>query len=372
MNSFIKKYSPFFILIGLLLFFIIGFNILSRIIEISNEKSQQIVLDDSLFQEDSFSTNNSNLEVKNVKKMVTPYPIWDLSIIDNEHLLYTTFNSTSNEAGFKLVKMSFNDQSTIELQKDLFSGESIILPNGTKLLYSVFNRNEEKSKVHLYDIKNKKIESTYDGEALLFLPEQEAFLGLDGTTLFIQGLKTNKKQSLYSLTFNDTYTSVQTKINKKNIAIENERVFVGEMAGNQSSISMIDLEKDAIVSKFLRFDYIQDFDVIDENLLITGMVSGQEGLYSYNLKTKNMHNLLKGSISSFDVTSDGRLAYILVRDDGVSELYCATYQDEEIRHKKQIYMDSNYVNFLQWNTTSNMLFYSSGNGNGNDLIRFTF
>ncbi|MEH6945405.1 hypothetical protein [Bacillus sp. JJ722] len=348
-----------------------GFNILSDVLETSNKTGKLIVLSDALFEKDAPDEDQFNLEVKNVKKLITSYPIWNLDIIDNNHLVYTTLNP-ANIGVTKVNTININDQTTFGIDENNTAKGLVVSSDGTQLLYSVVNSKNSSSVVFLYDLENKKVKAEYTGTALQFLPEKDAFLGFDENQLFVQNLNTQSRKIISSVNLKYKTMIGKIKVSSFNTSLAHDRAFIVEFDQNKSFINMINLKKDRM-EKVVEADIIQDFTVFNESsLLIQGVVNGQEGLFSYSLNDKKFKLIVEGQINTFNITADGRLAYSLMKNDGVSELYVAYYHDDEIQHMKQVYMESNNVIFLKWNKYGNMLFYASGGGEGTNIIRFTF
>ncbi|HWQ42735.1 MAG TPA: hypothetical protein VN456_11970 [Desulfosporosinus sp.] len=85
--------------------------------------------------------------------------------------------------------------------------------------------------------------------------------------------------------------------------------------------------------------------------------------------------MIKGILSSFDITYDGKIAYIANNSKKISELHVAYLENNTLKYDEIVYTDLSYVTFLEWSQNAKMLFCISDNLNGSSkssIFRFAF
>lgn len=100
-----------------------------------------------------------------------------------------------------------------------------------------------------------------------------------------------------------------------------------------------------------------------------------QGTYLYDRQAKACKLLIKGILSSFDITYDGKIAYIANNSKKISELHVAYLENNTLKYDEIVYTDLSYVTFLEWSQNAKMLFCISDNLNGSSkssIFRFAF
>ncbi len=136
-----------------------------------------------------------------------------------------------------------------------------------------------------------------------------------------------------------------------------------------SRIYSIDIEKKEIISHVE--GKITSFKLIDNNkLIVQGSIDDNEGLLIYNIKDKLANEIVDTDVSLYDLSSDGKLAYITTNSFGNNELRIAFFDGEELKSNNIIFMSSDYINYLSWSTSGEELFYISDNMGIIELLIF--
>ena len=116
---------------------------------------------------------------------------------------------------------------------------------------------------------------------------------------------------------------------------------------------------------------IEDFSLLDKDkLIIQGKIDNNEGLFIYNTKDQLTQELISENVSFFDLSSDGKLAYITINASGINELRISHYDGDKFKASNIAYISSTYIDFLQWNPSGDELLYISDNMDRLELLLF--
>lgn len=382
-----QKYDSYIYFVLILGIFISAFYIFSGIFVINNAKPKTIVLENNLFENDFPNNHEMELQVESIYQFSISYPAWNFNIVDNNSLVFTTIQQRGKEdavSGIYLLSTSNNKIVEID-RKDAYVHNLAVSLDGQKLLYSLSNKENTGEETYVYDLQEKEIQKTFDGTVNQILPNASGYIGTLDEYLFIQDLNTNERKNIISLREFEEKIGSPDFIKKDSlspllkgfrfwnfkISTDGNSIYFMGPYEDRSATYRIDL-KDENSLKILTEGKIIDFTVLNNrNLMIQGSIQEEEGIFLYNIEDKNIKTIIKGNIDHFDITSDGRLAYILQNNKGIKELHVAYYDGDEIRFDEIIYIDSKYANFLKWSRSGNHLFYVNDNLGGSEILRFT-
>lgn len=380
-TGFFKKYGGYIIFISILGIFILGFLILSSIYTFNTMKPRTVVLENSLFSSSSATDIKTDLQIKNVIKLDTPYPVWNPRILDNNSLVFRTAEQSGKRYNYKICALNINTNIMSEIDSKN-SYELLVSPDGKKVLY--FDSSLEKGifKTYLYDMQTKEVRKTFDGSASLMLPDGNRYIGMLNDSLFIQDINTGERENL--LTVAEFYQKtgplwatqpspmVSQKLWNFKFSSDGHKIyFIGPYVEG-TAVYMLDLENKNSLEVLLKGRIIGLAALSNGNLLLHGNINGEDGFFIYNMQNKGYKNLLRGNIYHFDITSDGNMAYISNNNKGIAELHVAHLSDATIESDKIVYSDIKNVSFLEWSRNGKVLFCVSDRMNESNIFRFTF
>lgn len=380
-TGFLKKYSSHIIFVSILGIFILGFFILISIYAFNTMKPRTVVLENNLFSSNSSTDTKTDLQIKNVIKLDTPYPVWNPRIVDNNSLVFRTAEQSSKRYNYKICALNINTNMMSEIDNKN-SYELLVSPDGKKVLY--FDSSLEKGifKTYLYDMQTKEIRKTFDGSGSLMLPDGNRYIGMSSDSLFIQDINTGERENLLTITefFQKAgllwTTQPSPMVSQKLWSFESSPdghkiYFIGPYIEG-TAVYMLDLENKNSLEVLLKGRITGLAALNNGNLLLHGNINSEDGIFIYNMQNKGYKNLLRGTISYSDITSDGNIAYISNNNKGIAELHVAHLNDTTIESDKIVYSDIKNVSFLEWSRNGKMLFCVSGRMNESNIFRFTF
>ncbi len=380
-TGFFKKYGGYIIFISILGIFILGFLILSRIYTFNTMKPRTVVLENSLFSSSSTTDIKTDLQIKNVIKLDTPYPVWNPGILDNNSLVFRTAEQSGKKYNYKICALNINTNIMSEIDSKN-SYELLVSPDGKKVLY--FDSSLEKGifKTYLYDMQTKEVRKTFDGSATLMLPDGNRYIGMLNDSLFIQDINTGERENLLTvaefyqktgpLWATQTSPMVSQKLWNFKFSSDGHKIyFIGPYVEG-TAVYMLDLENKNSLEVLLKGRITGLAALSNGNLLLHGNINGEDGFFIYNMQNKSYKNLLRGNIHHFDITSDGNMAYISNNNKGIAELHVAHLSDATIESDKIVYSDIKNVSFLEWSRNGKVLFCVSDRMNESNIFRFTF
>ena len=380
-TGFLKKYGSHIIYVSILGIFTLGFFILSSVYAFNTMKPRTVVLENSLFSSNSPTDTKIDLQIKNVIKLDTPYPVWNPRIVDNNSLVFRTAEQGSKRYNYKICALNINTNIMFEIDSKN-SYELLVSPDGKKVLY--FDSSLEKGifKTFLYDMQTKEIRKTFDGSASLMLPDGNRYIGMLNDSLFIQNISTGERENLITITeFHQKAgllwtTQLIPMVNQKlwnfKFSSDGHKIyFIGPYVEG-TAVYMLDLENKNSLEVLIKGRITGLASLTNGNLLLHGNINGEDGIFIYNMQNKGYKNLLRGNIYYFDITSDGNIAYISNNNKGIAELHVAHLGDTTIESDKIVYSDIKNVSFLEWSRNGKMLFCVSDRMNESSIFRFTF
>ncbi len=380
-KGYFKKYESLIIFVLALGVFVLTFYILSNNFT-DTTKPKTIILDKSIF-EDNTLRPELKLVVESLDKFSSPYHIGNINILDSTSLLFTPLEDRGKGGFFSIQLLNIVNKTVHQIVNEnayTFSPS----PDGKSLLYNTINATRE---TQIYDLEKQEVVKSFKGTGHQILPDGNRYIGMDEDNLFIQEIESGMKKNIISLSaFYEKQKGTQEiyeSINGINVkyylrptdykfSIDGNKVYFLASYGNGVAIYMLDLNNDNSL-EVLSTGFVVDFTLVSSrNLMLRGNINGEEGIFIYNTEDKTYKTIIKGNIYYFDITSDGKLAYILQNKKGSNELHIAYYDGEMIKSDEIIYIDTNYVTFIGWTKGGNQLYYVSDNIGRSEILRFNF
>lgn len=380
-KGYFKKYESLIIFVLALGVFVLTFYMLSNSF-IDTTKSKTIILDKSIFDDNTLRPE-LKLVVESLDKFSSPYHIWNINILDSTSLLFNTLEDRGKGGSFGIQLLNIVNKTVHQIVNEnayTFSPS----PDGKSLLYNTINATKE---TQIYDLEKQEVVKSFKGTGHQILPDGNRYIGMDGDNLFIQEIESGMKKNIISLSafyekqkgpqeiyesINDIKVKYYLGHTKYKFSIDGNKVYFLAPYGNGVAIYMLDLNNDNSL-EVLSTGFVVDFTLLNSrNLMLRGNINGEEGIFIYNTEDKTYKTITKGNIYYFDITSDGKLAYILQNTKGSNELHIAYYDGEVIKSDEIIYIDTNYVTFIGWTKGGNQLYYVSDNIGRSEILRFNF
>lgn len=124
------------------------------------------------------------------------------------------------------------------------------------------------------------------------------------------------------------------------------------------------------VNKLLEGNIVDFTPVDNDKLIIQGSLGAHEGLFLYNIQSNLTEQIINTDVQLFDISSDGKLAYITTNTSGTNELRVAYYDGKELKGDNIVYISSEYIDFLQWSPSGEELFFIRDNIGTSELLMF--
>lgn len=378
MNKFYnsEKYRSLFIPISILIVFIAIFYLVGSIYTLNNRKPHTIVLNESLF---SSKAKGKELSVSNVLKLDVSYHISNSQVLNNNSIVFTTYEGRTS----KVSILNLEDNALVDVDKrdDSILGGLTVSKNREQLIYTDFGTAGVSGKTFLYNTNTKDRLMYDDSSYSNLLLSSNKYIGASSDYLFLKDLNTNRRENLLNIAdLNITLNSPKS--------VKSKMVYNFETTTDESTLYFLSVSMNSTVSSMIFGLNIQNKELIkypingtiydikpldDGNLLISGSINENNGLFIYNIDTKNYKNLVHGTIGNIDVSPDRkRIAYSLQNEKGNTELYAALFNGKNIESATMLFSDSKYNNFLKWSEDSSNLFYVSEASGGSSIYRFNF
>lgn len=371
----LNKFTSLLLFSFILLIFISGFLILSNLYRLNTLNHKTVVLEDHLFSSTSTTPDRSNLQLESVLKLDTTYPIWNPGIVDDDTLVFQTSEKNRNKGKVYSLDLTTKTLDAIDDNNEM---GMIVSPDGRKLLFSKADNGTLEAKTSLYDIQTEEIRKTFEGSPRQFAYDSNQYIGVSNNSVFIQNISTGEKEKLLLTTdFVDKNNRVPKLIQNLKIwnltfSLDGTRLFYIGLYKSGMALYMLDLEKKNKVEQQVTGEITKVAPLSDGNLLLSGSIKGEEGIFLLDPEKKESKLILSGSIENFDTTPDGTIAYIIKNNKGVNNLHYAILTKDTIESDEMVYSDLKYLSFLKWSKSGKMLFCVSENINASSLYRFTF
>jgi len=373
-SRFIKRLNgPIFFAV-ILAIFIVGFMSFNRFYGLN--KTETIVLNNNLFKTNTPTKNYMNPKLEDVSKFNTPYPILSPAVVDDQSILFSTINRNGSQAGEDYIYKLNTTNHHKEIIYDHNNNGLTVSPDGKNILFSSNDDSTDQIKTFLYDLQTKEITKTFTGYPLEFSNDSTHYLGGLNGSIFIKNINTGEGKELinqgdpserYKLSkarhavklFNFIFTPNRNTIYFMGFSSNGTGIYSTQLSNN-SPIKVIDF--DGAINKLVPLK--------DGNLLLSGSIKEEKGLFLLNPATKKYKNLIHGTINDFDITPDGKLAYTAAENG--DNLHVAILNKNTINYDEIIYKGLNYCGFIKWSPSGNTLFCVSAQINESSIYRFTF
>lgn len=425
-NNLYKYSYLIIILVGIF----VSIYILIRSFSYENREPKTIALDNNLFQDDFSNNLESGIQMENVIRLNFPWSIWnleDFNFINNTSFVFTLNQFSGDEDKLNVMnKLSIYSNQSYDIDELAYNVTNpIIMQDEKTLLFHPINSNI----THVFDIETKEIIDTLDGMVYKVLSEKKQYLLIHNGMLIIQDMNTDKRQRLIYLEelnqilyddyiknmesgtqlpleeiFYDTGVIIESEGQRYNFTHENiiyelpmddsdhEDVYSfpfmnlnpwdSQISSDESKIyfkvdfglhssTIYSLDMNTKQINTLLEGEIIDFSSIDnDKLIIQGNIDDNDGLFIYNIQDSLIEEMISTDVHLFNMTSDGKLAYITTNASDISELRVAHYDGEELKVNNFAYISSQHIDLLQWNPSGEELFYISDNVGTSELLIF--
>ncbi len=401
----LNQYSNYAVLLLILGIFVSAFYCLNYIYALESKNKKTILLDQSLFNTNSLSDEKTNaFKLGNVSKLDLNYEIYNTQILEDDSFVFETTDAENNDEICTLNlsnDISNSDASSIDLkdknQSDLEADNSKILYKANGISIGNYNVSEDGKKiiffgansslkdngsVYLYDIDGKKLAQMSEKSYSNLIIENSKYIGVNDEYLFIKNLDTGKIDDLKSM---KDIISGNSNIFSKNMGKYNPLLSANEkyaylialipQNGNEilSHIYQIDLENEEVSEETIQGPVNKMVPLLDGNFIFSGQIEGENGIFIYNMQTKNYKNLVQGNISDVEITKDNnKISYIDTNNDGSSKIHVGSFDKDKIEEDTVIYNDPKYGLHAIWSNDGNKLYYFSFYDEGTRVYKFSF
>ncbi len=373
------RYKNNIILISILGLFILAFYALSNLFMLNNERPKTIVLEEGLFDEGI--KNELNIpRVEGIDLYDIGDVAWTYSFIDNSRVFYSTIKTSNGENNRVAKLVNFNNGDTIAEFDYKNALDHVISNSGKLLMYSVPVAGTSFVRTYILDIQENKIINDFEGGGMGFIPNEEGVILMREESLYLRDLKTSQERFLFKLdeipqdediifkiTTDRIYKSISFQFSADGYSIY---FLTPHKEGN--AIYRLNLEEPNKLEALVTGNIFAFNLLNNRSLLIMGKIDDENGIFIYSTEGKRDKAIIKGAVIKYDITADGRLAYILRDDKGIYELHIAYYDGDKVKADEVIYIDTRYVAFLGWSKTDNTLFYTIDSLKGTEILRFRF
>jgi hypothetical protein len=399
----LKKYSNYAVLLLILGIFVSAFYCLNYIYALESKHDKTIVLDQSLFNTSSLLEEKTNdFKIGNVSKLDLDYPIYNVQKLEDDSFAFETTDAEHNDEICTLNlsnDISNSDASSIDLkdknQNDLEANNPKILYKTNGLSIGNYNVSEDGEKiiffsansllndnVYLYDIDGKKLTQMPEKSYSNLIIGNNKYIGISDEYLFIKNLDSGKIDNLKNM---KDIISSNNNVSSKNMGKYNLLLSANEkyayltaltfQSNNKliSYIYQINLENEEVSEEAIPGHINKMVNLLDGNFIFSGQIEGENGIFIYNMETKNYKNLVQGNISDVDITKDNKkISYIDTNTDGSSKIHVGSFYKDKILSDTVIYNDPKYGLHVLWSNDGNKLYYFSFYDSGTRIYRFSF
>ncbi len=353
-----------------MLLFILGFYGMSSLYMLSNFKSKTVILPNDQFNS-NLTKMNTAFEIGAVTRLTNDYSIFDFQVIDHNSVILQSMDRSLNRSlgRFKISVLHLDNNKLVDIDENVLYGFALS-PNGKNLIY-VKNQNMD-SFSYVYNLQSNKLKKVSYGDSYgINFISNENFIGFSNGYLTLTNVVTGKIRQL----INDTQL---TEIFQSPTQLTNTLYFsknkVYFLAFNNSGpgIFEMDIKNTNKVVKVAQGEEINKFVILKNgDLLVQGKFEKKEGLFLYNKATHKFKLLQEGVITDFALNSDeSRIAYFVVKDNGVGDLHTAYLDNGSLSSDTAIYRNINSVRTMKW--AQDDLFICTNQLNKSEVYRFTF
>lgn len=386
----LKKYNNYTVMLLIFGFFVSVFYCLNYIYALESKNKKIVLLDKSLFNTSSLLGEETNIfKVDKVSKLDLEREIYNVEKLENNSITFTTTDGENNdvictlnlskdtlkEDGSKVVpsdknKLGTNNFNVLYKAKGSSIGNYNVSEDGKKIMFfgphsSLYNNGN----TYLYDVDGKNLTQMQEKSYSNLIIQNNKYIGINDEYLFIKNLDSGKIDNLKStkdiISRNSNISS--KNIGKYNLFLSKNKKYAYLIVlipqnGNEilSNIYQINLENEELSEEVIKGNINKVIKLLDGNFIFWGQIAGENGLFIYNIQTKNYKNLVQGNISDIDITRDNkRISYIDVNKDGSSKVHVGLFNKDRIMSDTVIYNDPKYGLHTMWSNDGNKLYYFS-------------
>lgn len=376
-----KTHSIYYVIL-ILVIFILSFYFLSYIYTLNSRKNRTIVLEKSLFNNNQPNGNSEELRIESVSKLDTNYIFFNVTVLDNDTIMFKTLDKNDNE---KISTLDIDNNKLTEIYKKSSGGFNhlAISGDGKKIIYSDFIREKNNWRTYLYDVNTKQnTEVITDGSYANLILNNNKYIGVNDSDLFMKDLNTGEVNNLASSTIKgipqasipktkEMYTlKLSQDGNTVYLIYQGIKPITTE---TKSRILKVNLQNKETSEEIIDGTVYNFIPLNDGNFIFTGNIQGTYGIFIYNVKGKSYKNLKQGNIYNMEVTEDNKkIAYDISNNNGVSELHVALFNKDKIEADTTVYGNARYGNSLKWSKDGKRLLYFTGYNGGSTIYKFSF
>lgn len=373
----LEKFKSFMILLIILSAFVMGFYIFSNLYSYKSRDSHSVILDKKLFKQEVSNSEQDYFAVSKIVKFTLPYSITDYDLLDINTIAFMGLNLKDTSL---TVKTGIYDMTrnllTQEVDQQSWVNKSTISvsPDGKMLLSSYYSKVDGLNNAYVYDFLTKRKLWAMNGvSAAGWLPDNSGVIGVDGY-LFFQDIKTGKRENLLDLS---GYVDKVAKASLRLIMLkdaQNVCLTYSKQDGSTGTL-IVDVKTGKRSEINTKAYFFQTVPSYDKNMVVTGGVDDRFGLYSYDLTNNSLKELatLPNQKLAICISQDGKkVAYSVIRSDGVNEIHAALVNDDTVTNDEVIYRSPEIIDKLMWTKDSRMLYCSQRNIDSTTIYRILF
>ncbi|MBU5485117.1 hypothetical protein KQI86_12305 [Clostridium sp. MSJ-11] len=330
-----------------------------------------------ILNEPPFNANDINLQTSNISienKTITPIKdakIDKLSWMSNNKLVFSL--DYANTKGIELNTLSIENE---EIQKLCSNDDSLdfsMAPFGNNVVFhNNYNNQASSTSIYLYSIKNKTyIPIDSSTEFIDWLPDGSGFLYSSKNQLFVYSLNNKAKKSLIR---EDSY-KVLNNMYKFKVSKDGSRYYFLTKDSYENNISVYVINsKDLSLQKLFTFDYIYDFNIINNDTIIFSAAAsnGNMALFKYTLKDKKMLPIIEAKNIDFQVNHDETILALVTSNFITSNISLIPINKKELKLNK-IFEIKGTINSIAWSKDSKLAFIVYSNTSEYQIIyTYTF
>ncbi|MEW9095593.1 MAG: hypothetical protein AB2417_10980 [Clostridiaceae bacterium] len=331
-----------------------------------------IILNELPFNANDITLQTSNISIEN--KTITPIKnvkIDNLSWMSNNKLLFSL--DYGNTKGIELSTLSIENEEIQRLCSNNKSLNFSMAPFGDNVVfYNNYNNQSSSPSIYLYSIKNKTYTSIDSSiEFIDWLPDGSGFLYSSKNQLFVYSLSDKSKKSLIK---EDDY-KVLNNMYKFKVSKDGSRYYFLDMDSSKNNTSIYVISsKDLSLQKLFTFDYIYDFNIINNDTIIFSAAAsnGNMTLFKYTLKDKKILPITEAKNIDFQLNADETTLALVTSNFSTSNISLIHINKEELKLNKIFEIKGN-INSIAWSKDNKLAFIVYPNTSADQIIyTYTF
>ncbi|CUU49685.1 TolB family protein [Clostridium beijerinckii] len=397
----LRKYNNYTVMLLIFGVFVSAFYCLNHMYALESKIKKLVLLDQSLFSTSSLLDEETNtFKVEKVSKLDLEREIYNFQKLEDNYIAFTTTDAENNdvictlnlskdtlkEDGSEVVpsdknKLGIDNLNVLYKVKGSSIGKYNVSEDGKKIIFfapesSLFDNGN----VYLYDVDGKKLTQMQEKSYINLIIGNNKYIGINDEYLFVKNLDSGKIDNLKSTKDIISSNSNRSSKNKGkyNLLLSANKEYACLIAlipdGDEvlSHIYQINLENEEISEEAIQGSINKVVNLLDGNFIFSGQIEGENGIFIYNIQTKNYKNLVQGNISDVDITDDNkRISYIDTNNDGSSKIHVGSFDKDKIMSDTVIYNDPKYGLHTMWSNDGNKLYYFSFYDSGTRIYGFS-